>query len=60
MKRDQTLRWRMLRGHYYLDLIEERTSTARSAYIGLIDGREAVRAPNQLGAGAGRLQVAGR
>ena len=60
MKRDRLLRWRMLRGHHYLDLIEERTAEAPPAYIGLIDGREAVRAPTQVGAGAALIRAACR
>lgn len=60
MRRDRTLRWRMLRGRHLIDLIEERRAEAPAAYIGLIDGREAVRAPTQAGAGAALIQAACR
>jgi len=52
------LRWRVLRGHHYLDLVEERVAEGPPAYIGLIDGREAVRAPTQAGAGAALIRAA--
>ena len=60
MKRDRTLRWRMLRGHHYLDLVEERVGEAPTSFVGLIDGREAVRAPTRAGAGAALIQTACR
>ena len=60
MRRDRTLRWRVLRGRHYLDLVEERTPSSPPAYVGLIDGREAVRAPTQLGAGTALIQAACR
>ena len=60
MRRDRILRWRMTRGRHYLDLIEERRPEAPPAYVGLIDGREMVRAATQGGAGAALIQAACR
>ena len=60
MRRDRLLRWRLLRGRHYLDLVEERSAEAAPAYVGLIDGREAVRASTQLGAGTALIQAACR
>lgn len=60
MRRDRILRWRMLRGRHDLDLLEERTPTAPATYIGLIDGREAVRATTRAVAGAALIQTACR
>ena len=37
------LRWRMVRGRQWLDLVEEQRPGAPTAFIGLINGREWLR-----------------
>ena len=41
------LRWRVLRGADYLDLVEEREGHAPLVFVGLVNGREAVRTPDR-------------
>ncbi len=58
MKRDRTLRWRVLRGGHYLDLVEEHRPEQVVTFIGLINGREAVRAVTRTAAGVALIQAA--
>ena len=58
MKRERRLRWRVLRGSHLLDLVEERGDELPTAFVGLIDGREAARASSQSGAGAALIRAA--
>lgn len=37
------LRWRVLKGGHWLDFVEERREGEPVSYVGLIDGREALR-----------------
>ena len=60
MRRDRVLRWRLMQGRHYLDLVEERNGQAPPDFVGLINGREAVRGPTQQGAGAALIQAACR
>ena len=48
------LRWRVTRAGHWLDLMELRRPGEVPVYVGLVDGREALRSLDQRGA-AGRL-----
>ena len=37
------LRWRVLMGSHWLDLVEERRDGEPVSYVGMVDGREALR-----------------
>ena len=52
------LRWRIYRGLQRLDLVEEGRSSGRSDYVGLIDGKEAVRGFRKLEAGVALIRAA--
>ena len=52
----RTLRWRVLRGGHWLDLVEERREGELVSYVGLIDGREALRSIDRRQAGSELLR----
>ena len=76
MPGERHLRWRAKRGDHALDLFEEVSAVAPSArprqwfeapppsheitFVGLLDGREIVRAKSEASAGAALLQAAYR
>ena len=47
----RVLRWRMIRGPYWLDVVEERRIGSTLSFIGLVNGREQVRAEDPQTAG---------